>query len=216
MGKVFLRIMYDKNTLNTPLYSEGFYNNNAWSNTNYFFISGPTYEIDNLKDFQNNSRLLLWQPANIFDSSDKYDLPRTSNYYHTNNDGGTLDENMFYGDIDFKGGNNNNPSNGLAHDHGNLLYLSNKYPTRNYMSTYNTVVVGNEHTVSNAPTQDQLIFYPYLTYNLPYEALPNYDIKISNTDSSSHAIDSFHNHGLVSGRKYTIEITNNNKKDYTT
>ena len=207
--------MYDKNTLNTPLLSVGFYNNNAWSNTNYF-ISGPIYEVDNLKDFQNNSRLLMYQPAKIFDNLDTYDLPRISIYYHTNNDDGTLDENMFYGGTNLKGYDYNNLSNGLTHDHGNLLYLSNKYPTMNFMSTYNTVVVGNEHTVSDAPTQDKLIFYPYLTNNLPNEALTNYNIKISNTDSSSHAIDSFNNHGLVSGRKYTIEITNNNKKDYTT
>ena len=215
MGKVFLRIMYDKNTLNKPLIGEGFYNN-AWSDNTYNFISGPVYEVDNLKGFQDKSGLLMYQPSNTFDSSDKYDIPRLSVYYHTNNDDGIIDEPMFYGGANFKDYNYSDPATGLPHNNGRMLNLSNQYPYNTHMSTYNTLVVGDEHTVSKAPTKDQLIFYPYLTFNLPNEALPNYDYKISNTDSSKRVEDSFHNLGLVSGRKYTIEITNNNKKDYTT
>ena len=213
MGKVFLRIMYDKNTLNKPLIGQGFHNN-TWSIRTYNFISGPVYEVDNLKGFENKSSLLMYQPSNTFDSSDKYDIPRLSNYCHSKNDE-DLDESYFYGGVNFFNYDSTNPDTGLSHDNGKMLHLYNRYPRITYMTTYNTLVVGNEHTVSEAPTKDQLIFYPYLTNNLPDEELINYDIKIANTDSSSHVIDSFNNHGLVGGRKYTIEITNSNKKDYT-
>ena len=215
MGKVFLRIMYDKNTLNKPLLGEGFYQNGSWSDNTYNFISGPVYEVDNLKGFQDKSGLLMYQPSNTFDSSDKYDIPRLSIYYHTNNNDGVIDESRFYGSINFNDYRYSDPATGLPHNNGRMLNLSNQYPNTTYMSTYNTLVVGDEHTVSQAPKQDQLVFYPYLTFNLPNEALPNYDYKISNTDSSKRVEDSFHNLGLVSGRKYTIEITNNGKKDYT-
>ena len=213
-GKSFLRIMYDKNTLNKPLLGQGFKKDNAWSNNIYNFISGPIYDLTNLKGFQDKSKLLMFQPSNTFDSSDKYDMPRVTSYYHVDNDNGVLDESSFYGG-NFRGYDNDDPINDLTHDTGRLLNLSNQYLDLNYMSTYNTVVVGNEHAADTSPIQDQLSFYPYLTFNLPNEALTNYNIKISNTDSSSHPVDSFNNHGLVSGRKYTIEITNNNKKDYT-
>ena len=215
MGKVFLRIMYDKNTLNKPLLEQGFKKDNTWSNNIYNFISGPIYDLTNLKGFQDKSKLLLFQPSNTFDSSDKYDIPRVSSYYHVNNDNGVIDEESFYGGGNFKDYFNDEPATDLTHDTGSMLKLSNLYLDLNYMSTYNTVVIGNEHTPNKAPTQDQLSFYPYLTFNLPNEALPNYDYKIRNTDSSKRVEDSFNNLGLVSGRKYTIEIINNNKKDYT-
>lgn len=215
-GKAFLRIMYEKNTLNKPLLAEGFYNNNVWSDTNYNFISGPIYEVDNLKGFQDKSDLTIYQPSNTFDNLDKYNLPRITSYYHVDNDKGVLNEQSFYGGGNLKGYNYSNPTNGVPHTNGATVPLSNQYLDLNYMSTYNTVVVGNDHALSTSPTKDELIFYPYLTFNLPNEALTNYSIKILNTDSSSHPIDSFNNHGLIGGRKYTIEITNNNKKDYTT
>ena len=214
-GKAFLRIMYEKNTLNTPLLAEGFYTNSVWSNTNYNFISGPIYDLTNLKDFQDKSDLTIYQPSNTFDSSDKYDMPRVTSYYHADNDNGVIDEKYFYGGGNLKGYNYSNATNGVPHTNGAEVPLSNKYLDLKNMSTYNTVVVGNDHALSTSPTKDQLIFYPYLTFNLPNEALTNYSIKILNTDSSSHPVDSFNNHSLVSGRKYTIKITNNNKKDYT-
>lgn len=223
MSKSYLRIMYDKSVLNKPLIAEGFYDN-AWPNNTYNLISGPIYEIESLKDFKPNSSILIYQPANIYDNKDTYDLPSIGIYYHDFNDGDIIRDNNFINPENFyttknyvSSGNTfkySDPLTNLKHNNGQAIPVQQNNLTLNYMSTYNMVVVGR--TNSMVPSKDDILFYPYLTDKISSENLPGYQMHIHNTDSSEHAVDSFNNHGLVGGREYTIQVTNNNKKDYTT